>query len=60
MIKNQIEDTVSQFKDVCHFKVTLPCAHNLWDVNDETEFLDDVTADFFHLFTAKLIYIYKE
>ena len=33
--KHQIEDTLSQFKYICDFKVTLPCAHHLWDVKDE-------------------------
>ena len=35
VMKHQIEDTVSQFKGICGFKVTLICAHHLWDVNDE-------------------------
>ena len=35
MTKHKIEDTVSQLKDICYFKVTSPCAQNLWDVNDE-------------------------
>ena len=35
MIKHQIEDTVSQFKDICDFMVTSPCANNLGDVNNE-------------------------
>ena len=47
MMKHQIEDTISQSKDICDFKVTSPCAQNLWDVNDEAEFLDDIKDDFF-------------
>ena len=35
VMKNQIEDKVIQFKDICDFKVTLLCAYHLWDVNDE-------------------------
>ena len=35
IMKHQIEDTVIQFKGICGFKVTLICAHHLWDVNDE-------------------------
>ena len=35
IMKHKIEDTVSQFKDICDFKVTSPCAQNLWDVNNE-------------------------
>ena len=27
--KHQIEDTIIQFRDICYFKVTLPCAHHL-------------------------------
>ena len=34
-MKHKIKYKVSQFKDVCDFKVTLPCEQNLWDVNDE-------------------------
>ena len=56
-MKNQFEYTVIQSNDICDFKVNLPCAHHSWDLNDEAEFLDDVKADFFHLLTAKLIYI---
>ena len=57
MIKHQIEDTLSQFKDICDFKVVLPCVHHLWDINDEAELLDDVKADLFHSLTSKLLYI---
>ena len=57
--KHQIEDTVSQFKYICGFKVTSPCAQSLWYVNYEEELLDDVKADLFHSLTAKLIYITK-
>ena len=41
------------------FKVNFPCAHHLWDVNDEVEFLDDVKAGLFYLLTSKLLYITK-
>ena len=34
IMKNQIEDTIIQFNDICGFKVTLPCAYHLWDIND--------------------------
>ena len=57
MTKDQIEDIVSQFKDICDLKATSPFAQNLWDVNDEEEFLDDVKADFFYSLTDKLLYI---
>ena len=57
--KYQIKDTVSQFKDICDFKVTLPSAQHLWGVNDEEELLDDVKGNLFHLLTSKLIYITK-
>ena len=33
--KHQIEDTVIQFKYIFYFKVNLPCAHHLCDVNDK-------------------------
>ena len=57
--KHKIEDTVSQFKDICDVKVTFPCEQHLWDVKYDTELLDDVKADLFQLLTAKLIYITK-
>ena len=57
--KHKIEDTVSQFKDICDFKVTLPCAHNLWDINDEAKFLDDIKADF-SLVNSQVTIYYKE
>ena len=58
-MKNQIEDTVIQFKDICGFKVTSPYVQHLWDVNDEAEFLNDVKACLFYFLTAKLLYITK-
>ena len=58
-MKHQIEYTVSQFKDICDFKVTFPCAQHLWDVNNEAKILDNVKADFFHSLTSKLLYITK-
>ena len=39
------------------FKATSPYAHNVWDVNNEAELLDDAKADLFHSLTAKLLYI---
>ena len=59
MIKHEIEDKVSQFKDICDYKVTSPCAHHLLDVNEEAELLDYVKDDLFHSLTAKLIFIAK-
>ena len=59
MIKHQIEDTVRKFKYICNFRVTLPCAQHLWDVNYEAECLDDVKADLFHSLKDKLLYITK-
>ena len=56
-MKHQIEYTVSQFKGICGFKVTLICAHHLWGVNYQAGFFDGVKADSFLLLTAKLIYI---
>ena len=56
----QIEDTASQSKDICDFKLNLPCAHHLWDVNCEAELLDGVKADLFHQLTSKLLYIKKK
>ena len=35
IMKHQIEDTVSQFKDIFDFKATFPCTQHLWDVKDE-------------------------
>ena len=32
IMKYQFEDTVIQFKDICGFKVTLPCAQHLRDL----------------------------
>ena len=32
IMKYQIEDTVSQFKDISYFKVSLSCAQHLWGV----------------------------
>ena len=58
-MKHQIEDTVSQFKDICGFKATFPCTQHLWDVKDEAELLDDVNADLFHSLTAKFLHIIK-
>ena len=46
-MKHQIEDTLIQFKDICDFKVNLPCAQHLRDVNDEAELLDAVKDDLF-------------
>ena len=59
IMKHQIENTVSQLKDICDFNVTFTCAQHLWDISDEAELLDDVKADLFHLLTPKLIYITK-
>ena len=59
-MKHQIEDTVSQFKDIFDFQVTFPCAQNLWNVNDEAEFSDDENSDLFHLLTDKLLFITKK
>ena len=58
-MKHPIEDTVSQFKDICDFMVTSPCANSLWDVKNETELLDGVKADFFHSLTSNLLHITK-
>ena len=57
--KHHIEDTVIQFKHICGFKVTSPCAHNLWGVNNEAELLDYIKSYLFHLLTYKLLYITK-
>ena len=56
-MKHQIEDKVSQFKDICGFNVTSTCVYHLCDVNDEAELMDDVKADFFHSLTDMLLYI---
>ena len=58
-MKYQIEDTVSQFNDICDFKLTSPCTQYLWDINNEAEFFDYVRVDLFHLLASKLIYITK-
>ena len=60
IINYHIEDILSHFKDICDFKVTLPCAQHLWDVNIETESLDNVKDGLFYLLTAKLLYITKK
>ena len=59
IIKHQIGDTGSQFKYICYFKLTSPCAQHLWDVNDEEKLLDDVKADLFQSSATKLLYITK-
>ena len=58
-MKHPIEDTVSQFKDICDLKVIFSYAHHLWDVNDGAELLYDVKAGFFNMLTARLQYITK-
>ena len=50
-MKQKIEDTVIEFKDICYFKLTSPCAHHLWGVKYEVGFMDDVKNDFFHSLT---------
>ena len=57
VMKHQIEDTVSQFRDIYDFKATFTCTQNIRDVKYGVEFLDDVKADFFHSLTAKLLNI---
>ena len=47
IMKHHIEETVSQFKDICNKKVTSPCAQHLWDVIYEAELLYDIKSDFF-------------
>ena len=42
--KHETEGKVSQFKDICDFKATSPCAQYLWNVNNEAELLYDVKA----------------
>ena len=46
VMKHQIGDRVSKFKDIFDIRATSPCAHCLWDVNNEALLLDDVKAGF--------------
>ena len=59
IMKHQIEDIVTKLMDICDFKATSPCAKNLWGVNNETELLDDIKADFSIVNSQFTIY-YKE
>jgi hypothetical protein len=36
-----------------------PAADHLFSVNEAPEYLDDVTSEFFHHLTAKLLFLYK-
>ena len=55
--KHNIEETVSQYKDIFDLKITLPRTQHLWDLNNETELLDNLDYYLFHLLISKLIYI---
>ena len=59
IMKHQIEDIVTKLMDICDFKATSPCAKNLWGVNNETELMDDIKADF-SIFNSQFTIYYKE